>query len=188
MIWAVDPELRFTLSEGGGLAGLDLEPGAVVGQSLFEFFRTTDPEHPAIAAHLRALVGGSATYELDWAGRTYHSSVQPLRDEDGQIVGAVGFAIDLTERTLVEEELRQAEARYRALVEQLPAIVYVSGLGPAGQWLYVSPQITPVLGYRVQGWMTEDNPLAQRLHPEDRDRVLREEERCRAQGLPFACE
>jgi len=188
VLWAVDRDLRFTLSEGGGLAALGLEPGEAVGLTLSEFFRTDDPDHPAIAAHRRALAGASATYSFVWSGRTYHTGVEPLRDAVGRIVGAVGFAIDLTERDLLEEELRQAEARYRALVEQIPAIVYVSGLGPNGGWLYVSPQLTKVLGYRVQEWIAQTDPLATRLHPEDLERVIREEERCREQGLPFVCE
>jgi PAS domain S-box-containing protein len=188
VIWAVDRDLRFTLSDGGGLAGLDVEPGAVVGLTLFEYFGTEDAEHPPIAAHRRALAGTSATYELDWRGRTFHSRVEPLRDQGGEIVGAVGLAIDITERKLAEQELREAEARYRTLVEQLPAIVYVSGLGQQGQWLYVSPQIRQILGYSPQEWMTRTNPLSAALLPEDRDGVLREEERCRSQGLPFSCE
>ncbi|HEX9124170.1 MAG TPA: hypothetical protein VF984_12590, partial [Actinomycetota bacterium] len=40
VVWVVDPELRFTVSEGGGLVALGAEPGENVGRSLFEFFGT----------------------------------------------------------------------------------------------------------------------------------------------------
>ncbi|HEX9124669.1 MAG TPA: PAS domain S-box protein, partial [Actinomycetota bacterium] len=188
VVWVVDPELRFTVSEGGGLVALGAEPGENVGRSLFEFFGTRDPDFPPIASHRRALQGQPASYELDWAGRAFHSRVEPLRAEDGRIVGAIGFAIDITERRLMEQELKHAEAKYRTLVEQLPAVIYVAGFGPGGQWLYVSPKIAQLLGYSPEEWMTQPDPLAARLHPDDRDRVLAEEGDCQATGRSLSSE
>ena len=43
--------------------------------------------------------------------------------------------------------LRDAEAKYRQLVEQVPAISYVAEAGAQGRFLYVSPQVTAILGY-----------------------------------------
>ncbi len=108
VIWSVDPELRFTSSTGGGLSALGLRPGEVVGTTLEEFFGTDDPAFPAIAAHRRALAGEPVDYELVWAGRSYHSHVEPLRGADGTVRGAVGVAIDLTDRNAAEEELRRS--------------------------------------------------------------------------------
>ncbi len=188
VMWAVDPDLRFTLSEGGALAGLGFEPGETVGRTLFEFFRTDDAAFTPIEAHRRALRGEAATYELDWMDRTFLSRVVPQVRPDGRIVGAVGFAIDITERRRVERELRQAEEKYRTLVEQIPCIVYIAGLGPTGQWLYVSPRIRDVLGYTPQQWMTQENALASHLHPDDRERVLAEEAASQRDGRAFRCE
>ncbi len=188
VIWAVDRDLRFTLSEGGALAGLGSKSGENVGRTLFEFFGTDDATFTPIDAHLRALQGRAATYELDWMDRTFLSRVVPQVQPDGQIVGAVGFAIDITERRLVERELRQAEQKYRTLVEQIPCIVYVAGLGPTGQWLYVSPRIHDVLGYSPEEWMMQENALTTHLHVEDRDRVLQEEAASQREGRPFRCE
>lgn len=116
VIWAIDRDLRFTLSEGGGLAALDAEPGQSVGKTLLEHFSTEDPEFPPIGAHRRALSGHPVTYETEWMGRSLHCHVEPLRDGEGEIIGAAGFAIDMTERTLWEQELGQSESKYRALV------------------------------------------------------------------------
>ncbi|MFB3738090.1 MAG: PAS domain S-box protein [Candidatus Velamenicoccus archaeovorus] len=188
VVWVVDAELRFLVSEGGGLAALGTRPGHNVGRTLFEYFETDDAAFPPIAAHLLALSGAPATYEMDWAGRTFHTRVEPIRAEDGRVVGAIGFAIDLTERRLAERELERTEARYRALVEQIPAVIYISGFGRGGRWSYVSPKIAEVLGYSAEEWMTQPDPLTARLHPDDRERVVAQEVRARESGSTFSSE
>jgi diguanylate cyclase (GGDEF)-like protein/PAS domain S-box-containing protein len=85
------------------------------------------------------------------------------------------------ERALREQSEREradrerADARYRTLVEKLPAIVYTAEVGVDGVWRYVSPQIRSILGFSPQEWLADRKLWAERLHPDDRDRVLEEE-------------
>ena len=58
-----------------------------------------------------------------------------------------GLQAELTVRKQAEESLRAEQARYRALVEQIPAIIYTDSADRAGQTHYISPQITSILGY-----------------------------------------
>ena len=44
IIWALDADGVFTLSEGAGLASLGLAPGEVVGRSVFEVYETAGRE------------------------------------------------------------------------------------------------------------------------------------------------
>jgi GAF domain-containing protein len=46
--------------------------------------------------------------------------------------------------------LKEAEAKYRQLVEQVPAISYVAEAGVHGRFLYLSPQVNTILGYRPE--------------------------------------
>jgi PAS domain S-box-containing protein len=121
VVWTTDTELRFTSSLATGLRSLGLEPNEVVGLSLFDYFRTDDAEYLPIAMHRRALQGEPGTYEDAWENNAYQSHVEPLRDDDGQIVGVVGVALDITERKQAEEALRRAHAELERRVEERTA-------------------------------------------------------------------
>jgi diguanylate cyclase (GGDEF)-like protein/PAS domain S-box-containing protein len=75
------------------------------------------------------------------------------------------------------DEISQAGDDYRRLVERLPAIVYSCEIGERGEWRYVSPQIEQILGYSPEEWMRDAGLWAERLHPDDRERVLEQEVR-----------
>jgi FixJ family two-component response regulator len=116
MLWATDCHLRFTSSLGAGLPGLKLRPNEAIGRSLFDFFQTEDPNHPAIMATRRALLGESATFEIDWLERTYRGYVESLRQIEGYIVGTIGVALDITHHRQVEEEFRAARKIQQSLL------------------------------------------------------------------------
>lgn len=83
---------------------------------------------------------------------------------------------DITERKRIEEALKASEQRYRTLAEQIPSIAYVED---ATQLLYISPQVEQVLGVSQAEWLKDErNVWLSLLHPEDRDRVVREYEAC----------
>ena len=77
-------------------------------------------------------------------------------------------------RKRVEETLRQSEAKYRTLVEQIPAVVYTIGIAESTEMHYVSPQIKDLLGYSQQEYVADPDLLRKRLHPDDRERVAAE--------------
>jgi diguanylate cyclase (GGDEF)-like protein/PAS domain S-box-containing protein len=61
------------------------------------------------------------------------------------------------------------------LLERVPAIIYIADTGRSGRWHYVSAQIETTLGFRPDEWCADPELWAARLHPDDRERVLREE-------------
>lgn len=128
VLWSVDRSLRYTSSVGRGLVPLGLQPNEVVGQRIDTYFG--GPTEPAAALmvekHERALKGESISYEAIWSDRVYECYLEPIRDADGQITGAVGLAMDVTERIEAERTLRENETRLRVLIDQLPAILWVT--------------------------------------------------------------
>jgi PAS domain S-box-containing protein len=77
----------------------------------------------------------------------------------------------------VRQRLRAAEERYRTLVEHVPAVVYESEPGHEGPWIYLSPQIERMTGFPIEEWIERPSLWSERVHPEDRARVIEEEER-----------
>jgi PAS domain S-box-containing protein len=89
-----------------------------------------------------------------------------VRDEHGRPAGRQGIVFDVTSKVDALNALRLAEHRYRTLVEQLPAVTYLDGLGQAPS--YASPQIEQLVGMPPDRWLTD---WEQAVHPEHRDRV-----------------
>jgi PAS domain S-box-containing protein len=135
------------------------------------------------AAHAR-VVGGLADEDAidvrilrsDGQVREVQARSRPVLDEGGAIVRVVGTAQDVTERRLAERRLAEREAQFRALVEQVPAIVYTAGLGENAPWDYVSPQIETLLGYTPEEWAGRRELWWEALHPDDRDAALEDEQ------------
>lgn len=115
-------------------------------------------------------------------------SGRPLVDEHGANHGGVVVFHDTTLRRRIYEQLERAEAKYRALVEQLPVVSYTATANPMGALFYVSPQIETLLGFTPAEWIADTGLWLQQAHPEDRERVLNQVARCWATGERFVCE
>jgi PAS domain S-box-containing protein len=89
---------------------------------------------------------------------------------------------ELQERRRAEGALRDAELRYRTLVEHLPLVTYISPADEAVGNVYVSPQVEALIGYPARQWIENPGLLYEAVHPEDLDTVLADAERLRATG------
>lgn len=93
----------------------------------------------------------------------------------------------LMEKKLAEHKLFQAEAKYRSLVETIPAIVYIAALDNTNRFLYVSSRIE-TLGFSSEQWLSNPDILVAQLHPADRARALEERANSRSTGAPLRSE
>ena len=101
------------------------------------------------------------------------------------------MTLEIGERRRAESELRDAEQRYRALAEQIPAVTYVWEVNrPEGadSREYTSPRIEQLLGYTVEEWHDPLDFWMSRLHPDDRHGVLAATIRSEVTGEPFSVE
>jgi PAS domain S-box-containing protein len=78
------------------------------------------------------------------------------------------------ERRQALASLREADARYRALVEELPLVSYVSALDTPGFSSYVSPQLEDLLGYTPEEWLETPGLFWDVIHEDDAERVRNE--------------
>ena len=111
-----------------------------------------------------------------------------IADEQGVPRLEQGVMLDVTARKQAEERGLQAEAKYRSLVEQLPAVVYLGEYGEEGDWLYISPAIEGLLGYTPEEWLANPAPLGTLTHPDDLAAVRAAEEASLRTGEPLHAE
>ena len=120
ILCAVDRDATITLAEGKGLKLLGLERERLIGRSAFDLNRHT----PALFEHLKRVLAGEAfTGTTELKGKTFEFHHRPIYDDNGEIDGAMGLSIDVTERQRAEEEMRiameQAELANRTKSEFL---------------------------------------------------------------------
>ena len=113
------------------------------------------------------------------------ASNTPIHDEAGNLVGVISALRDVTKRKMAEDKVREAEARYRSLVEQVPAVIYINPSDGSNLTLFISPQIEAMLGYTPKEWIATDL-WAERIHPDDVLWVLAANDRSRESGEPLA--
>ncbi len=102
--FVTDEKGIFTLSEGKGLLKLGLQPGQVVGLSVFDVYR----DYPSIVGAMKnALAGHSQRDEVEVQGIVFDVFYSPIFDQQGKVTKVIGVSNDVTERKRAEEEIRQ---------------------------------------------------------------------------------
>jgi PAS domain S-box-containing protein len=109
-----------------------------------------------------------------------------IRDDQGAPAFSQGIIQDVTERKHAEERLQDAEQRYRAIVEHVPAAIYLDR--PDGETTYMSPQIADIAGVSPEEWMSDADFWLTLLVPEDRDRIQRSYAQATDAGEPWQAE
>ncbi len=68
------------------------------------------------------------------------------------------------------DDASNLEARYRALLEQIPAVVFMAYLDRGVSEAYVSPEIEAAIGYSREEWLEDPVRWYEHLHPDDKQR------------------
>jgi diguanylate cyclase (GGDEF)-like protein/PAS domain S-box-containing protein len=173
----------------------------ILGYSEDELLATTwqeitypDDLATSLAYARRILDGEIPKYHLEKRflradGRTVWASlsVSLVADSEGEPLYFVSQIQDVTERMEAERKLREAEQRYRALVERVPAVVYIQEIGSPDSAMYMSPQIETLTGYTPEDCKNPDLRWGM-VHPDDRERMQGEDGRTGKPGEIFTTE
>jgi PAS domain S-box-containing protein len=125
------------------------------------------------------------TGEIVW----FRDEAVLVRDADGNALYWQGIMFDITAERRSAARVQETEDRYRALIEQLPAIVYSEDVKGSGlQLVFVNSRVKEVLGITPEEWLDDPEVWERAIHPDDREAVMAENARTEATGEPFRAE
>lgn len=183
VIFQLDPEGRFLLSEGRELTILGLRPGQVVGLSALEMYRDSPS---TLTALKKALAGEAGRAALEVRGLVFDTNLSPVFDEEGRLESVIGVSTNITERVKIEKALRVSQRKFARLFDLTPDLLGLLRMSD-GSFLDVNQGFEKATGYSRQETLGRTAKEIQLWNdPGDRMRLiqkLREQSECH--GLEF---
>ena len=121
IVFMLDVNGKILLSEGKSLSSLGLKSGEVVGQSALEMFKD---DHEIITGINQAIQGSVYNANVSIGNVVFDAFLTPQKDENGNVIGVLGMALDITDRTRAEYALKESEKRYRLLLNSAPQPIF----------------------------------------------------------------
>ena len=148
--------------------------------------------HPDDAGALdREGVSDGERRVLTYRARVADGSYRWFRDEsayDAEGRRWIGVLSDVTDEHATQAALQETITKFRALVEQMPAVVYLHGPGaePANIPEFMSRRYEEIFGYPIEERMADPELWSKILHPDDRERAIEIARHAAATGEPFS--
>lgn len=173
LIWMSEPDQRRTYFNRTWLEFTGRKVEQEIGNGWVENLHPLDRDR-YLEAYSRAFADGRP-FELEYRLRRHDGEYRwvlargtPRHTPSGSFAGFLGLCMDVTDRKIAQENLRQSEQRYRTLTEAIPQIVW--NTDPRGEVTYFNRRWLdytdlPVEKAHGQGWMSA-------VHPDDRERVF----------------
>jgi PAS domain S-box-containing protein len=158
--------------------------GTFMGRGILEFFPEVRHTNVFEAYQLALSEARSSSVELYFEPLKAWFEARIYPSQQGLSV----YFRDISDRVLARVQLLQSEARYRALLDQVPAVIYTQLPDEQLTFTYVGPFVETLLGYSPDAFIGERNKWTQAIHPEDQERVRREVARVSQNGEQLAVE
>jgi PAS domain S-box-containing protein len=107
------------------------------------------------------------------------------RDELGRPNLFQGMFLDITDEQEARLKIETSEARYRSVVETMPAVPWSEVVDPEtgqGRYVFIGPQVESVFGYTPSELLMEPDHFFRLVHPDDRERLKAASDRCDRTG------
>lgn len=115
LAWTVDENLMIT--SFSSTSGSELKGTVRMGMALADLVGATADRESILAAHRRVFSGEAAAYATMWRKRHYEVTLEPLCDENGNVISCVGIARDVTELRRLAAQSVEHSAFRTALLE-----------------------------------------------------------------------
>jgi PAS domain S-box-containing protein len=111
---------------------------------------------------------------------------EPLRNEAGEIVKWYGSSIEIQERKIAEEKIREQEAELRQMLDLTPQ--HVGVMGPDGTPLYANHTMLEYFGITLEQFLEPRRLHYSLAHPDDREHFLPVSNKGFLEGKPHELE
>ncbi len=122
--------------------------------------------------------GKPASYEMTFnmvsGKRWIQVHFNPVFDDYGQVVSITVLSYDITDRKLVEEELKKRQQRLDFLLTSTPAVIYTCDYSGDYGATFVSGNVQQLTGYQASDFTSDASFWARHIHPDDSERVFKE--------------
>ena len=188
------PDAVITINQQGNIVYWNPKAETIFGYSSSEVIgrplaltMPEDARQRVLGGMLKAISSGASSMQgrsfetvgLRKNGSEFPTEISLATWETAEGAFFTSIVRDITER-------KQAEARYRSIVEQVPAIFYTEALDH--RVIFVSPKIETILGYTPEEWMSDPGFWKRSVHPDDLERVGAEDESTNQSSEPFQIE
>jgi PAS domain S-box-containing protein len=117
-----------------------------------------------------------------------HDETRLVRDTEGNPLYVQGYLIDVTDRRMATEALRESEGRFRTLVSNIPGAIYRCAYDADWTMEFISDEVAEITGYPPSDFVDKVRSYASVIHVEDRDDVARTVNESVREGRPFVLE
>ncbi|MCA1992089.1 MAG: PAS domain-containing protein, partial [Coleofasciculus sp. S288] len=117
---------------------------------------------------------GSCSYEYRFrhAHGAYHwlyTQLRLVKDEGDNPIECVGYLVDISDRKLAEEQLRESEEKFRQLAENIREVFFI--ISHTGEMIYISPAYEQVWGRTCESLYQNPRSWLESVHPEERQQI-----------------
>ena len=166
MIWFKDAQNRILRANRAAAESLGMTVSQVEGKAAAELFCDSGSNYHHDLEVVRTgapKLGIVESYRaVDGNLRQVRTDKIPYHDQEGNIIGAIVFATDITDQQRAEEALRRSEANYRSLVKGAP--YGICRVSEDGGLFDVNPSLVEMLGYSSEAELLAVNLRRQVFH------------------------
>jgi PAS domain S-box-containing protein len=115
---------------------------------------------------------GATTLSMEQAADVLLGDLANMAEAESVLadLAKVFFQTSSPPSKMVQATLPNMEARYKALLDQIPAVVFMAYLDEGVGEAYVNPQIEKLLGFSQSEWLEDPVRWYRQIHPEDKAR------------------